>query len=71
MENYKCMEAIIKKEEIRNIDALTATLLEIQKQILNKIINQFVTKKEFYELAEKLTELIYKHLEEHEEQKGN
>lgn len=60
------MEDIIKKEEIRNIDALTSTLLEVQKQILNQTINQFVTKKEFYEVIEKLTELIYNHLENHE-----
>jgi hypothetical protein len=60
------MEDIIKKEEIRNIDALTSTLLEVQKQILNQTINQFVTKKEFYEIIEKLTELIYNHLENHE-----
>ena len=60
------MEDIIKKEEIRNIDALTSTLLEVQKQILNQTINQFVTKKEFYEVIEKLTELIYNHLENRE-----
>ena len=53
--------------EKTKIDELVDALIEVQRKIIEGILNQFVTKDEFYEITDELRDVLYKHIEEHKQ----